>query len=74
MRLHDEHVRTTNRFIDATVNLSVGEFAQVGFGQFNAELVGHIHRQRGVTPPRHDYEAAFGEGLHGASVQANERA
>jgi len=67
--LHDEHVRATDRLVETTVDLAVGELAQIGFGERDAELLGDVHREGRMTAPRHHHEAPFGECLHGASVQ-----
>ena len=49
---------------NATVDLAVGELAQVRLGELDAELVGDVLGERGMAPPRDDNEATFGECLH----------
>jgi len=43
------------------VDLTVGELTNVGFGQFDAELVGDVECECGVASTRHNNEAALGE-------------
>jgi hypothetical protein len=71
--LDNEHVRATYGLIETTVNLTVREFPGVRLGEVNAQLLGDVLGELGVTGPRHEHETALGEGLHGASVQGQRR-
>jgi hypothetical protein len=69
--LHDKNVRPANGFVDATVNLTVSEFAKIRLRKLDSKLVRDVRGERGVAATRDDNHAALGEGLHGASVSAN---
>lgn len=59
MRLDDEDVRATDRFVEATMNLSVGELTKIRLGQFHPELVGDVLRESGMAASRDDDETTL---------------
>ncbi len=59
--MHDEDVRTTNRFVESTVNLTVREFSDVRFSKADAQLFCDVLGEFGVTAARDEDQTALSE-------------
>ena len=69
MGLHDEDVRSANRFVKAAVNFAVGKFLQMRLGELDAQLISDVFRQCGVTTTGNDYETTLRKGFHAPRLQ-----
>ncbi len=67
--LDDEDVTTAQRAVVATVDLAVGELAQIGPTELDPEVLGDLLGERRVRSPRHELETPLRNQLHGPTLQ-----